>query len=254
MGGQAMTVLALDGIGHAYLGRTVLDRITLGVTASEIVALVGPSGCGKSTLVHIAAGIVEPIRGRVSRGYRRHGMVFQEPRLLPWASARANIGYPLRLAGTGRTERLHRIETVAMRVALAPEDLDKYPVELSGGMRQRVAIARALVNEPDFVYFDEPFTALDVALKRRMQDLVINAARRSHFAALFVTHDLLEAVRIAHRILVLDADGRGIEGTRVLPGDPGSRDEVTVFDLVRQFLSEDPLFRRIHDVDERRAA
>ncbi len=247
-----MTVLALHGIGHAYLGRTVLDRIALKVSTAEIVALVGPSGCGKTTLVHIAAGLVDPVRGRIERRYRRHGMVFQEPRLLPWATARGNIAYPLHLVGSGRGLRRRRVEEAAARVALAPEDLDKYPVELSGGMRQRTAIARSLVTEPDFVFFDEPFTALDVALKRRLQDLVVGAARQARFAALFVTHDLLEAARIAHRILVLDADGRGIEGERRLPGEPGRRDEVEVFDLVRRFLATDPLFRRIHDVDERR--
>ena len=94
-----MSALALDGIGHAYLGRTVLDRINLSVAQGEVVALVGPSGCGKSTLAHIAAGVTEPLRGRVQRGYNRHGMIFQDPRLLPWATAADNIAYPLRLAG-----------------------------------------------------------------------------------------------------------------------------------------------------------
>ena len=249
-----MTALALAGVAHAYLGRTVLDRIDLSVGADEIVALVGPSGCGKSTLVHIASGILQPLRGRVARRYRRHGMVFQDPRLLPWATARANIGYPLALARVGRSERHDRIARAAALVALDPADLDKYPVELSGGMRQRTSIARALVVDPDFVFFDEPFTALDVALKRRMQDLVIAAAASARFAGIFVTHDLMEAVRIAHRIVVLDVDGDGIAGERTLPDLPGARDDQAVFILVQRFLREDPLFRHIHDVDERRIA
>ncbi len=249
-----MTPLALAGVGHAYFGRTVLDRIDLRVEPAQVVALVGPSGCGKSTLVHIAAGIVEPTHGSVQRASRRHAMVFQEPRLLPWATARDNIAYPLRIAGAGRGERRRRAEAAAQRVAFAAVDLDKYPVELSGGMRQRVAIARALCVEPDFVFFDEPFTALDVALKRRMQDLVIDAARSARFAALFVTHDLSEAARIAHRIVVLDADGDGIVGERPVPGEPGGRDDRRVFELVQHWLREDPLFRHIHDVDERRLA
>ena len=102
--------------------------------------------------------------------------------------------------------------------------------------------------------FDEPFTALDVALKRRMQDLVIAAARQARFAALFVTHDLAEAVRIAHRILVLDSRGRGIAGERVLPLQPGERDDAAVFATVQRFLGDDPAFREIHHVDERRLA
>jgi NitT/TauT family transport system ATP-binding protein len=239
-----MSALRLHGIGHAYLGRTVLDRIDLSVAR----------GCGKSTLAHIAAGVIEPLRGRVHCAYRRHGMVFQDPRLLPWATAADNIAYPLRLEGVGRTKRRALVEAVADRVALARDDLGKFPVELSGGMRQRTAIARALVSEPDFVYFDEPFTALDQALKRRMQNLVIEASKASHFAALFITHDLLEAVRIGHRIAVLNLDGRGIAGERILAGDPGERDDVEVFHTVQRFLGDDPLFRHIHDVDERRAA
>src|SRR5690606_6030316 len=238
----------------AYFGRTVLDRVHLDVLAGQIVALVGPSGCGKSTLVHIAAQLIEPQRGRVASGYRRHGMIFQEPRLLPWATAEDNIAYPLRIAGMRRAERRERARLAADLVSLDRRDLEKYPVELSGGMRQRAAIARALVVEPDFVFFDEPFTALDVALKRQMQDLVIEASRTSRFSALFVTHDLIEASRIAHRIVVLDANGDGIAGERSLPGEPGGREDRAVFETVQQFLCDDPLFRHIHDVDERKLA
>ncbi|MCO5147908.1 MAG: ATP-binding cassette domain-containing protein [Aquamicrobium sp.] len=246
--------LALSGIGHSYFGRTVLDEVDLVVGRGEVVALVGPSGCGKSTLVHIAADVMEPRRGRIVRGYRRHGMVFQSPRLLPWATALDNIAYPLRITGVGRAERARRAREAAARVAFDAADLGKYPVELSGGMQQRVAIARALVVDPDFVFFDEPFTALDAALKRRMQDLVIDASRAAHFAALFVTHDLVEAARIAHRILVLDVAGRGVAGARRLAGEPGEREERAVFDEVQAFLKDDPLFRHIHDVDERKVA
>ena len=246
--------LMLSGIGHSYFGRTVLDEVDLSVGAGEVVALVGPSGCGKSTLVHIAADVMEPRRGAIARNYRRHGMVFQGPRLLPWATALDNIAYPLRISGVGRAERTRKARAAAARVAFDAADLGKYPVELSGGMQQRVAIARALVVEPDFVFFDEPFTALDAALKRRMQDLVIDASRASHFAALFVTHDLMEAARIAHRILVLDVAGRGVAGERRLAGEPGEREDHAVFEQVQTFLHRDRLFRHIHDVDERRVA
>jgi NitT/TauT family transport system ATP-binding protein len=173
---------------------------------------------------------------------------------MPWATAAENIAYPFRIAGAGRRARLVRAAAVAQRVALETEDLAKFPVELSGGMRQRVAIARALACDPDFVFFDEPFTALDVALKRRMQDLVIAAAAQAGFAALFVTHDLIEAGRMAHRIAVMDAGGRGIAGERVIAGMPGQRSERDVFEQVSCYLGDDPLFRHVNDVDERRRA
>ncbi len=250
---RAPCALALHEIAHAYFGRIVVDGTDLRIAANEVVALVGPSGCGKSTLAHIAAGLVSPTRGAVERLYRRHGMVFQELRLLPWATARGNIAYPLRVMGLSRAARRERAEDAAMKVALPLGDLDKYPVELSGGMRQRVAIARALAVEPDFIYFDEPFTALDVALRRRMQDLVIAAARAMHIGALFITHDLMEAFRVAHRVVVMDAKGRGILGERRIPGEPGTRDDSELFRLVAACLKDDPLFRHIHDVDESRA-
>ncbi|MCC7250319.1 ATP-binding cassette domain-containing protein [Hyphomicrobium sp.] len=249
-----MSVLSLHNISHAYFGRTVLDRVTLDVREGEIVALVGPSGCGKSTLIHIAARLIEAQRGRVASAYARHGMIFQEPRLMPWATAEDNIAYPLRLAGLGRHQRRARARHAADVVSLDRSDLGKYPVELSGGMRQRTAIARALVVEPDFVFFDEPFTALDVALKRQMQDLVIAAARQARFAGLFVTHDLAEAVRVSDRILVIDERVRGIAGERFIALPAGARDDAAVFATVQAYLKEDPLFAHIYDRDERLAS
>lgn len=249
-----MSILTLRNIGHAYLGRTILSGITLEVAAGDIVALVGPSGSGKSTLAHIAAGLVEAKEGRITRGYRCHGMIFQEPALLPWATARGNIDYVLRLSNLSRSARRQRIAQSAAQVALDTEDLEKFPVELSGGMRQRVAIARALAIDPDFLVFDEPFTALDVALRRRMQDVLIATCAGGQRAGLFITHDLQEAARISHRIAVLDARGHGILGERLVPGVPGHREDADVFAWVQDALKADPIFRHIHDVDERQIA
>lgn len=247
-----MSALTLSRIGHAFFGRSVLTRVSLSVSPGEVVALVGPSGCGKSTLAHIAAGLVEPREGRVARGYARHAMVFQEPRLLPWATAQDNIAFALKLARWPSVCRAARVAEAARMAELEPEDLAKYPVELSGGMRQRVAIARALAPAPDFIFFDEPFTALDVALKRRMQDLVIAAAEAARFGALFITHDLAEAARIAHRIAVLDAQGAGLRVVRDVPGVPGARSDEAIFATVQDWLRRDPAFAHVHDVDERR--
>ncbi len=249
-----MNLLELSGAGHAYLGRTILDEINLSVAPGEIVALVGPSGCGKSTLAHIAAGLTDPRSGHVAQNYTRHAMIFQDPALMPWATAAGNIDYALRLARLPRAERKARLAAVAEQVALTGEDLAKYPVELSGGMRQRVAIARALAVRPDFIFFDEPFTALDVALRRRMQDLVIETCADGNLSGLFITHDLHEAARIAHRVAVLDTRGQGILGARIPPGTPRERADTEVFDWVQSALQGDPIFSHIHDVDERQIA
>ena len=141
--------LDLRRVGHAYFGQSVLSGITLSIGAGEVVALVGPSGSGKSTLAQIAAGLTDVREGRVTRGYARRALVFQDPRLLPWATARANIAFALGRSGLPRDEWPARVEQAAAMAELEPEDLAKYPIELSGGMRQRVAIARALVVEPD---------------------------------------------------------------------------------------------------------
>jgi NitT/TauT family transport system ATP-binding protein len=243
--------LVLDAVGHAFLGRTVLDGLSLTLDATETVALVGPSGCGKSTLLAIAAGLIDPLRGRVRRGYAGHAAVFQEPRLLPWRTARDNIAYGLELRGAGRRDRHDVAARLALAVSLAPEDLDKFPVELSGGMRQRVAIARALAIDPEVVYFDEPFTALDVGLRRALQDLVVDSARGRGFASLFVTHDLFEAVRIAHRVLVFAQRGGRIAGERAPPGLPGDRDDRLVWETTERWRTEDPLFAHVFDTEER---
>lgn len=247
---QKAMKLALDKVGHAWLGRTVFEDFDLVLGEGEVVALAGPSGCGKTTILQIAAGLVEPLRGRVRRHYRRHAVVFQEPRLLPWLTARDNIAYGLKVAGRSRAERGAVAEARALDVGLDRDDLDKYPVELSGGMRQRAAVARALAVEPDVMFFDEPFTAVDVGLRRALQDLVIAAARRARFSALFVTHDLAEAVRVAHRLIVLSGvDGRIVD-QRAIAGEPGRRDNRTVFDIVEGW-SADPVFAELFDADRR---
>ncbi len=247
-----MNLLTLEQVGHAYFGRTVLDRIWFGVRAGEIVALVGPSGCGKSTLLQIAAGLIEPTQGRALRAYARHAMVFQDPRLLAWANGAENIAYGLQHAGVSPRALKQRVAATAGLVGLDDADLSKFPVELSGGMKQRVAIARALAVEPDFIYFDEPFSALDIGLRRRLQDLAVVALAEAGVGALFVTHDITEASRVAHRILVLASDGAGIAGERVPDGAPVERDVRGAFQFAERLLHEDPLFAHINDVDERR--
>jgi NitT/TauT family transport system ATP-binding protein len=132
-------------------------------------------------------------------------MVFQEPRLLPWSDALDNAAFGLKALGVARAERRRRAAEILIRLGLEAADLSKRPAALSGGMRQRVAIARALAIEPGLILMDEPFGALDVGLRRNLQNLVRDEAGRTGLAALFVTHDIGEAVRLASRIIVLSS-------------------------------------------------
>jgi ABC-type nitrate/sulfonate/bicarbonate transport system ATPase subunit len=188
----------------------VLDRLDLSVEGGQIVALIGPNGSGKSTLLRVVAGLLAPDRGsvtldgaRVTGPDPRIGLVFQEPRLLPWRSAADNITYPLELAGWPVDRRRERLDDLIEVVALDRSVLGNRPAELSGGQAQRVALARALALEPGALLLDEPFSALD-ALSRERFDLELLALwERARPTIVLVTHSIAEAILVADRVVVL---------------------------------------------------
>ncbi len=208
------TCVELQGLSKSY-GRTpVLTDLTLSVEPGTLVALLGPSGCGKTTTLRIVAGLVDPTEGEVlfdGRSVlaqpperRPVAMVFQAPLLFPHLSVGDNVAFGLRMGGTGRTERRARALEALERVQLGGY-ATRRPGELSGGQEQRVSLARALVVEPSVLLLDEPFSALDAALRVEMRDLVLTLQRESGVTTLFVTHDQEEAVVLADRIaLVLE--------------------------------------------------
>jgi NitT/TauT family transport system ATP-binding protein len=191
---------------------SVLDSLSLTVGGGEIVALIGPNGSGKSTLLRVIAGLLAPDAGQVTLDGApltgpdpRIGLVFQEPRLLPWRSAADNITYPLELAGWTPDRRRERLEALTDLVALDRSVLGNRPSELSGGQAQRVALARSLALEPGVLLLDEPFSALD-ALSRERFDLELLALwQRAAPTILLVTHNIAEAILIADRVVVLSA-------------------------------------------------
>lgn len=185
----------------------ILDKPNSG----EIVVFLGPSGCGKSTILKAVAGLLPPTEGEVlvdgepvTGVGRDRGMVFQAYTSFGWLTVRENVEYGLRLQGTPKSERRKISDEILKEVGLA-DFADRYPKDLSGGMKQRVAIARTLVNKPRVVLMDEPFGALDPQTRWGMQSLLLEISRAENNTILFVTHDVSEAVYLADTIYVLSS-------------------------------------------------
>lgn len=200
--------------GKRYDTRVVLDSISLTIKAGEIVSLVGPSGCGKSTLLRIIAGLDRNYDGDVLLDSQRQqgpssrvGVVFQEPRLLPWLDVANNVAFP---AGPRRGSD-PRVGELLAQVGLA-NARSSLPKHLSGGMAQRVAIARGLFTNPDLLLLDEPFSAVDAITRMRLQDLLLSLVSGGKTATLLVTHDLDEALYLADRVLLMTPSGHGGAG------------------------------------------
>jgi NitT/TauT family transport system ATP-binding protein len=190
---------------------TALEDISLDIAAGEFLALVGPSGCGKSTLLDLVAGLTAPTSGEVSVGGRPvtgpgldRGVVFQQYALFPWRTAQANIEFGLEVKGVPRRRRAERAREMLALVGLTAF-ADRYPHELSGGMRQRVAIARSLAYEPEVLLMDEPYAALDAQTREVLQEDLLAIWRRTGTTVLFITHSIEEAVYLGQRVAVMTA-------------------------------------------------
>jgi NitT/TauT family transport system ATP-binding protein len=205
-------ILSLVGLGKSYAtadGELVaVDDVSFDVGRREIVSVIGPSGCGKTTLFNIVGGLLDEHRGEVlvEGGCRspkcRIGMVFQEESNFPWRTALRNVALPLEVAGIGRAERQDRARALLRLVGLEGFE-NRYPHELSGGMRQRAAIARTLAFEPHILLMDEPFASLDSQTRLLIGDEVLRISEQLGQTILLVTHNLTEAVQLSDRVIVL---------------------------------------------------
>ena len=209
---SAGALVRIEGLHKSFTkGREVVDAVAgidLDIARREIVAVIGPSGCGKSTLLHMMAGLYRPSRGRVVYNARTVAEVntsvaymTQKDNLLPWRTIRDNVALPLEVTGVSRRERQARADEVLERVGLRGFEA-RYVSELSGGMRKRASLARMLLQGAESLLLDEPFAALDAQLKLTMQTLLLRLAAEAGLTVVFVTHDLVEAVTLADRVIV----------------------------------------------------
>ena len=243
-------MITTSNVSHKYMFDTVLDDVSFSVKKGEVVSLVGPSGCGKTTLLSMCAGLLSPSEGTIENNFQHASMVFQEDRLLPWRKAWQNIALGLKAVGAPKKEQRLCASRIAQKLRLTKYDLEKYPDELSGGMRQRVAIGRALAVEPDLLLLDEPFSALDIGLRRELQDLVMEQIQDRSLTAIFITHDLLEAVRVSSRILVMKPEPGRIVREIKLDMPFCDRHDSFVYERVGHFLEEE-IVRDAFNLDQR---
>lgn len=228
--------LAIRGLSHVYAPRSILDNIDLDLEAGRIVALVGPSGCGKTTLLHLCAGLLTVQDGTLENGFLNPAVMFQQPRLLPWKTTHDNIALGLKAAGIARGERLSRADEIGRAVGLDTLALAQFPHALSGGMQSRAALARALVLEPDLLLIDEPFSALDIGLKGQLHRLLLGHQEKRNIAVLMITHDLMEAVRLADTVLVMAANPGRIVHRFHLPMPARLRDNAAIYRTTAELL------------------
>ncbi len=206
----AVEVAGLTKVYPTARGPAVaLQDVTFTVPAGQFCALIGPSGCGKTTLLHILAGLIPPTAGTVHVPRRQGGrpataIVFQGTSTLPWMTVRENVAYGLRMMGVPSPERERRTDAQLARVGLT-EAADRYPHQLSEGMRQRVSLARALAVEPRILLLDEPFANLDEQNRLILQDELLQLWQETRMTVLLVTHSLDEALRLSDRVLVMSA-------------------------------------------------
>jgi NitT/TauT family transport system ATP-binding protein len=208
-------LLRLDGIGKTFsAGTAALTDVDMTIYPGEFISLLGPSGCGKSTLLKIIAGLAAPSSGTIDWPQSTYsaegapepalGFVFQEPTLLPWRTAADNVYLPLLLAGVDKKEARERVGEALAQVGLSAF-ADRYPRQLSGGMKMRVSIARALVTRPDILLMDEPFAALDEITRGKLNDDLLELYARRKLTVIFVTHSVYESVYLSSRIVVMSA-------------------------------------------------
>ncbi|PIE03895.1 MAG: ABC transporter ATP-binding protein [Acidobacteria bacterium] len=230
--------LKVQGLNHRFGFTEILREINFELHPGSVLSIVGPSGSGKTTLLHLCAGLLDVEEGLVENGFQTTAFAFQEPRLLPWKTALDNIMLGLLARGEKKSKAAKRAAEMALKLGLEELDFTKFPKELSGGMKQRVSFARALLVQPQLLFLDEPFSALDIGLKQELQAHLIELIARDQVAVLFVTHDLMEAIRLSDEMIVLDADPGRIAKTFAFDMPREQREDEYVYHQTAQLMRD----------------
>jgi NitT/TauT family transport system ATP-binding protein len=201
-----MEKLEVKNLNHHFGFTEILRDINFTLNKGEVLSVVGPSGGGKTTLMHLCADLLDVEEGSVSNSFTSSSFAFQDARLLPWKNVIDNIALGLLAKGEKKSVAIQKSQEIALKFGLEETDFEKFPKDLSGGMRQRVSFARALVVKPSLLFLDEPFSALDIGLKKELQSILIDMISKKEISILFITHDLMEAIRLSDEILLLKAD------------------------------------------------
>ncbi|MDY0265315.1 MAG: ATP-binding cassette domain-containing protein [Sulfurospirillum cavolei] len=241
-----MAQLRIGELNFYYGFTQILKGIDFSLEEGKIISIVGPSGGGKTTLLKLCAGLLDVVEGEIDNSFSSSAFAFQDPRLLPWKTSLENIMMPLHVKIKER-ELKEKATALALKFGLEKSDLLKHPKDLSGGMRQRVSFARALIGEPKLLFLDEPFSALDIGLKKELQSFVLEACEKQKMSVLFITHDLMEAIKLSDTILLLKSDPGEIVARYAIETSQKERDDAFVFEQTKGFL-EDALIREIFEI------
>jgi len=232
--------LKVDNLSFSFGFKEILKNINFKLKKGEVVSIVGPSGGGKTTLLHLCAKLLTLEEGKIRNSFKSSSFAFQEARLLPWKNVIDNISLGLKAKNIKKQKADELSKNIALKFGLQIDDFEKFPKDLSGGMKQRVSFARALVLNPSLLFLDEPFSALDIGLKKELQSLLIEEINTNKLSILFITHDLMEAIKLSDEILVLKAEPVGhIVKSFKIDTPREKRDDSFVYEQTAKLLSDE---------------